>query len=581
MTIEAAPTPDELAELVRRIDAASKDAVRAIDVHERLAVTMEESGTPAAVVDAAFLYIEKGNRREKGKVGDFFGPIGQVGDIVNPPLIKDMPVWTKATWELCAERVAAPVARARLHDLCFVARLGNGREQARAAIEAYVELGDLYPMADGIEVNRLQVALGATHALARALDLARVTGQDDLALVVIGKLIAATRCSLDDPVAGAGVVLGFLDPLVHDRARLAEVDDLLARARGRYENDLWNTLSTIELELMRPGVTDEEREHLHRDEVLSLMKGADEAPPMNAIMHLQDAAQRAQNHNLADLFEQIAIRLQSFNGQDVGLVRHEVKIEIPPEAVESFITQFVGTPSWQEALVGLVSVNPASGHIVENQSEVAALPAISPLVSMLAVTSLDSNNLPKFTATSDAEKAEYHLAEAEVRRLQMYGPIHVEILRRVAERWAPIDENELAEFLRHYDHIPEPVARAMARAFGRFFAGDHEGAIFTVAPRIERVAREHLLHLGAPLYKPALGSTSAKYPGLGTYLGMLDDRGLDESWGRFLGTLLTRREGMGLRNNLLHGAVDDPSYVTAGLTLIAAIYLALWPNSPI
>jgi hypothetical protein len=81
--------------------------------------------------------------------------------------------------------------------------------------------------------------------------------------------------------------------------------------------------------------------------------------------------------------------------------------------------------------------------------------------------------------------------------------------------------------------------------------------------------------MGAVVFRPAQGTSVGTYSGLGVLFQMLDDRGLDSSWGRFLSTLLTRTEGSSFRNHLLHGAVDDPSTGSAGLTLIAALYLAV------
>jgi hypothetical protein len=95
-----------------------------------------------------------------------------------------------------------------------------------------------------------------------------------------------------------------------------------------------------------------------------------------------------------------------------------------------------------------------------------------------------------------------------------------------------------------------------------------------VVPRIERTAQDLLFRTGAVVFKPAKASSVEQYSGMGVLLQMHDDRGLDPSWGRFLGTLLTRAEGSSFRNHLLRWAVDDPSVGSAGLPLIAALYLA-------
>jgi hypothetical protein len=579
MTTAAAPQGPELDELVTRTDAAAEDMVTAIDVHERLGVTAEENETPAAAVAAAFLYCEPFGRRDDHGLKEFFRPMSEFGDLINPPHIKDMPAWATDIWQLCADRVIAPMARARLHDLCFVAGLGNSLDHIRAAVKAYVEVGGYYLNGgggqSGLATAHLQVSLGATHALARALELARATHQDDLAVEVVDTLIEATHKALADPDSGAGVVLGFLDPLATDSARPVEVDELLDRARQRYTGDMWNTNSTIELQLARPGVDDEARERLRRDEVEAMLTQAQTAPPMNAMLHRQDAAQLARTYNLSDLYEQAIAELQAMRGEDLGLVRHETKISIPAEFVDQFIGQFVDAPSWQEGLMGLVSVSPPSGRIEENLAQVDELPQISPLISLIPVTQIGPDGLPRMTSATPQERDAHHLAQAEIRHMMVFGGMYVEVLRRIGEKCRPIDEHELTHFFAQHDHVDKETAAALARGFLRFFNGDHEGAVFSVVPRIERLARELLLQMGAVVFKPARPTAVGQYSGLGVLLQMLNDRGLDPSWGRFLGTLLTRPEGSGIRNHLLHGALDDPSVGTAGLALIAALYLAV------
>jgi hypothetical protein len=578
VAVGAAPEGAELDGLVARIDAAAEGLVRAIDVHEHLGVTAEENETPAAAIAAAFLYVESAGRRDSHGLKEFFRPIGGYGDVVNPPHIKDMPAWATETWVLCAERVATPVARARLHDLCFVAGLGNSLDHIRAAVTAYMDVGDQY-LKDGegepgLATAHLQVALGATHALARALELARASNQDDLAQLAVQKLIDAAREALDSD-AGPGVVLGFVDPLAHDSAQPAELDELLSQARERYEGDMWNTLSTIELELSRPGVSDVGKEQLRREEVEAQLKAAEGAAPMNAMLHRQDAAKLARTYNLTDLYERAVSELQAMRGEDLGMVQHKVELSIPAEFVEQFIGQFVDAPSWQEGLTGLVSVTPPSGQLEANMAQVAELPMISPLLSHIAVTQIGPDGLPRKTSATGEERDAYHLAEAEIRHMQVFGGMHVEVLRRIGERWSPIDQQELATFFGQHNHVTEETASALARGFLRFFNGDHEGAVFSVMPRIERIARDLLLQMGAVVFRPAQGTSVGTYSGLGVLFQMLDDRGLDSSWGRFLSTLLTRTEGSSFRNHLLHGAVDDPSTGSAGLTLIAALYLAV------
>jgi hypothetical protein len=51
--------------------------------------------------------------------------------------------------------------------------------------------------------------------------------------------------------------------------------------------------------------------------------------------------------------------------------------------------------------------------------------------------------------------------------------------------------------------------------------------------------------------------------------------GLDESWVRYIGTLLSDPMGDNTRNELLHGFDDDPAAATATLVFVGVLFLAL------
>jgi hypothetical protein len=185
------------------------------------------------------------------------------------------------------------------------------------------------------------------------------------------------------------------------------------------------------------------------------------------------------------------------------------------------------------------------------------------------------DGLVRKKATTDDEIEDFQLSHIEVETMQIVGSIRIEALKKIAERWGPIDERELATFLSQSDHVPPGVALALSRAFGCFFAGDFEGAALRAVPRTERVAREMLLKMKAPVFHPPFGKVPGQYLGLGVMLASLQARGLDESWYRFLTTFLTRAEGMNFRNELLHGSEDDVNQLHAGLALIADLYLTV------
>ncbi len=65
------------------------------------------------------------------------------------------------------------------------------------------------------------------------------------------------------------------------------------------------------------------------------------------------------------------------------------------------------------------------------------------------------------------------------------------------------------------------------------------------------------------------------HKGLGILIDILADRGLDESWCRFILTYLARQDGMNLRNEMLHGAEVDVDEVRAALVIVAVLYLCI------
>ena len=85
-----------------------------------------------------------------------------------------------------------------------------------------------------------------------------------------------------------------------------------------------------------------------------------------------------------------------------------------------------------------------------------------------------------------------------------------------------------------------------------------------------------LLTIDSPLYRVQQPERApGTYPGLGALLPQLAERGLDESWYRFLRTFLSAPNGWNFRNEALHGFVDDVGATGAGLVLIAVLYMTL------
>ena len=106
-------SPDLVAMMVARIDAAVVGAADPYEVSARLKLTEDEKRGPLGAVAMAFDYM-------LGIHGGEFGAIFETSDGYRyPPDLKDVPPEIWNWWLAAGRQVSAPLARARLNDLCF------------------------------------------------------------------------------------------------------------------------------------------------------------------------------------------------------------------------------------------------------------------------------------------------------------------------------------------------------------------------------------------------------------------------------------------------------------------------------
>ena len=565
-------TDDEVEELVARLDVACVGCPTAVHVERGLILNDEERAGPLGIVKMAFQYAEGGPSG-----GAFFGEqFGFTDGSFYPPRLRDVDREHARIWEALSERAAAPVARARLHDLCFEGRWGHGGEHAAAAAEAYLELSavDAYALP---ESERLYVTVGRVTWLGRALGLARRHGDQAVAEAALDAMIEAAEVSLAQPKIEAGVTLGHIESLVDDGTR-PEVDELLLKARQRYVGEPHHTASTIELQLRRAGSDDAERTRLQRELVIGLLDHADVHIGLIRMHFLEQAAKLARDFGgpCNDLRERAIGALQAMTIDDLDLKAHPFTIEMPVGMIEARMTDVTTQASWEQALTMLIDGSP-TGRAADSRAAVARLPEIAPLSSLLPRMRVGGDGLPRTTTSSEDDVHHQQLIDHEVLAATLNGTITARALMAIWEAYGPIEESDLANFFARSPHVSPRLAAAIARAFLRFFNGDAEGALFTAAPRVETLVREIVLALDLPVYRTQLGNAAGQYPGFGALLQVLADAGLDESWFRFLNSYFAAPAGGNMRNEALHGFVDDPTDVMAALALTAALYLALGP----
>jgi hypothetical protein len=560
-------SPDLLAKVVAQIDVAVADLVDPHEMSVRITLTDEDKQGPLGAVAMAFDY-------PLGLHNGEFGAMSQWSNGYRyPPDLKDVPpdVWN--WWLAAAQQVTTPLARARLNDLCFTGNHGN-HENARAAAEAYLQLADASGRADESDPDPGR-PLGQVVGLQRALTLARKVRDKVIAEQALAETVAAARKSLDDDDAAPGVVLGLLRILADDRTPPPDLEDLLIQARDRYRDDVWHSASVIEFQLKRVGGDSDSRAALQQDAVQVWLTEADRTDGLSRMRHLETAIKLARDYGLRSLVDEATTKLQAVRPEDLGLKPHGIQFTLPEEEVEKYLAEFTSAPSWEAALQRLLADGPPTGNTPQNRSQVEKAAAGAPLYATIPRTRIGGDGLPRFTASSDEERAEWLLAEHEVLRLRMQSGLTAEALRRVWSRWGPISEDDLTAYLGQHAHIDLVLATSLARGFLRHFSGDVEGAMYTVAPKIEALARSIALACGRPLYRTQRAKTPGQYPGLGALLPDLRKAGLDESWYRFLHTYLASVAGTNMRNELLHGFIGDVSEPASALILVAALYLAV------
>lgn len=482
-----------------------------------------------------------------------------------PPQLGAVDDATLEVWEEASQRVGAPAARARLHDLLFLRHYGDARQHFQIAVEAY---------SDTAQVCTSE--LTQAHSLARGLEIAVSTRQHELVDLVTNALIASARSALqnDGNTDRPGVALGFIRPLVVERAAREQLGPLLEEARRVYAEDAWTTESLIELQLALADEAD--RPRLDRELIQSWLNFAERVPPgLAQMMWLQTAARIATDRGHGDLRDEAIQRLEAITEEDLDLKVIATSAPVPREEVERLIDQAMGEPTAVDAIRRFISGPPPSGALERNREEARRHREEFVHTQLFTPVRLAYDGMPQYEPSTEEQRDELALAEVENHALQYMGPIYAHAIQRIGQHHEPSFE-ELAEELRGLPAVTAGTSRSLARALRHFWQGDYEAALLIALPRIETLVRHLLRMSGVPLYRVQVGDTPGAYPGLGSLLGRLDEPLLHRDWRRYLETLLVLPGiGLNVRNERLHGLDDsDVAPATAALVLVGCMHLA-------
>lgn len=478
----------------------------------------------------------------------------------SPPPLTSVTREVIQIWAALASRVQAPYAKARLNHLLFACGHGNGRQHAEAAIAAYLQ-----------SAAQWHRDVDSVHDLNVALRLARAVGADDLASNVMMVMVDYARDALGSDTPLPGVTLRLLDPLTDELQPPSEVDVLLAHAWEAYPGPFTRD-EVVELQLRR-AISSQTRTALEEKRVMLWLEAAERAEGLVRAGHLKKALECATATGRRNLIERAAAELQEIQPDELGLVAIFAETALDEEQVDRLLQPITSTGSWQEALTRYGVYGPVTGGSAQNRLQVQADAREFVFSNLMPRESIGGDGLPRFRVETDDEKLEWDLSALEGQHLQVWGNLLARALTAIARRHGIPSEQDLADFFAERPLVDRALAEAIARVLVRFWSGDPEGAVFTVVPRIESLARTIVIATGAGIYRLQRQRTPGQYPGLGVLLDHLKQRGLDESWFRFLYTLCANPAGWNLRNEISHGFVHNAGAPIAALLIQALLYL--------
>jgi hypothetical protein len=559
---------EELEAVIRLLDEAGEAASR-FEVDRRLNASLplfrtvpqkESEETPVRLATGhAFGYRVEAHREGKSKRLVFEPYFRMNSGVQHPPALEDTKPETEEIWAALAAGVTAAYARARLHHLLFACRHGRPHEHAEAAVRAYLEAS-----------RQWSREIETVDDLRTALRLARSIGNRGLAADAVAAMTKAADDALSSSAPMPGMTIGLLESLVDEREPPDEVDALLERAWVAHP-DPWLRDQVVDLQLRRV-IGGQPRAALEDARVQVWLDAAERAEGLVRAAHFKTALEWATVTGRKDLIERAAAALQTIQFDQLGMEKISVETAIPEQRIETFLAPITEAPGWREALSAFGEHGPITGDSTRNREQVAK--DAHRLSNMFSRELMGGDGLPRFHAETDAEKAEVALAQLEGQHMQIAGRLLARGLLEISRRHGVPSEEELTAFFTERPLIGEGLAGALARILIRYWTNDFEGAAFTAAPRVETLVRTLVLATGTGVYRVQRERKPGQYPGLGALLDVLTQRGLDESWFRFVYTLCANPAGWNIRNEISHGFVDDVHAAVSALLIQALLYLS-------
>lgn len=558
-----APRPDlegmdqsDVAMLLDEV-AASVDSWRLLwlRLHERigLGIVVERGISRGCPMDVALDAVEYLLDFKDGRVS--LRPRNETADQSWPEAVERVSPQVTALWRALSDSCVDHSLRARFRHLLFQAKAGNGRDLARAAAAEYLnatgsDWGTIDKMEFAHAALRLSLAVGdgagASHA-AQALREQAVHG-----------------AAKDAPgLAARGVViLAGVSALPFDFDVFAE--EVLTLNVGESNAD---HIYGAWIKRCPPA----DREPLWRRRVRAAVDAAEQGDGLVTVSKLYGALHLAERSGIGGLRREVASRLQragqaEFQMMHLPTVSREYE-EAVTEAAEDMITgdtMGAGLSRW-------ASYGPPTGDV--QRSREAMEKSLEGLVlwHLMPVQLLGPDKLPIYSGTTEAERFDVEVVRYQALVLSHYEPIMTTALRTLVDRFGIPDQASLMGCLLTWPGFDRTTARMTTNALVRFWAGDFDGALYTLIPQIERTARNLLLAADEGIYRQQREATPGQYMGLGALLeplGRLYE--MSEDWQRYYTVCLNHPSGLNLRNLVSHGftGAAPPDLTTLVLHLL-------------
>lgn len=224
-----------------------------------------------------------------------------------------------------------------------------------------------------------------------------------------------------------------LTDAVLDEPTARNVDDVLARARDVYDSDAHRADDVIAQQLRRaPSGNQNRRDQFLRERVDLWLRAAEATGDIRRAHFLQTAVEHANESGLRDLRETATQRLQELTLEDLQLQGVSTGLIMRGEDVARFVQPVVDAENWAEALNQFAVLGPPVGRARDNRETVDRHRRDFVFSSLFPVTQYGGDGLPRFSATSDEERAEYALIQRETLNLQFTRRLTAEALLRLS-----------------------------------------------------------------------------------------------------------------------------------------------------